>query len=223
MFSKFFTSINGLVKRFSVFLRSTGYAVLYFLLYVPCGGRKVFRKKCVDFAGITSGDRLLDICCGSGQFSSDIITNVPGVELVGIDISEEAIQNACQNKHLKTATFITGSAARLPFEKQRFDKCVISFGLHHLSPRERHKALTEMRRVLVSGGCLVVIDYNSPEKGIKRLIASIFAFTDQSREAYRMFVEKSLPSELEQAGFEIQGKNTACAGVIQMVKAVGEN
>ena len=59
----------------------------------------------------------------------------------------------------------------------------ISFGLHHTRKQERQKALTEVCRILAPKGTIYVIDYNLPERGVRRLAATAFAKLDDSEEA----------------------------------------
>ena len=39
------------------------------LFYLPCGGEASFRERCVKFASLTAGDRVLDVCCGTGELT----------------------------------------------------------------------------------------------------------------------------------------------------------
>ena len=66
-------------------------AVLDFLFYLPCGGETSFREKCVKFADLTTGDRVLDLCCGNGELTTVIAGQGLTGALVGVDISESVI------------------------------------------------------------------------------------------------------------------------------------
>lgn len=58
---------------------------------------------------------VLDIACGTGYGSDYLIKN--GAEsVIGVDISEEAIDYANNNYKNENLTFIIGDATKLPFE-----------------------------------------------------------------------------------------------------------
>ncbi len=195
-------------------------AVFNFLFYLPCGGETSFRERCVKFAGLVAKDRVLDLCCGTGELTT-VITSKGFVEhLVGVDISEPAIEIArLKTRHIPV-TFMTASADDLPFDSSQFDKCFISFGLHHMSRYERQKTLAEVHRTLTPKGNLFIIDYNLPGKGVRRLAAITFAKLDKSKEAYKMLKTGNLINEVKQAGFEIGRRGLTCQGMIQLLAAV---
>jgi len=210
---------NILRKAFEKCVKSYD-AVFNVLFYIPCGGEKSFRKKCVEFADLTAGDRILDLCCGTGELATLIESQGFAVNLVGVDISELAIEIAKTKAWHIPITFLRASAYDLPFESSRFDKCFISFGLHHMSRHKRQKTLAEVHRTLSPEGTLYVIDYNSPEKGVRRLVAIAFTKLDQSKEAYEILKRGSLMGEIKQAGFEIEKRVLTCQGIIQLLEAV---
>jgi len=196
------------------------YAVLNFLFYLPCGGETSFRERCVKSANLTAGDRVLDLCCGIGELTIAIAGQGLAVDLVGVDISEPAIEIASTKARHMPVTFLRASADDLPFKSSQFDKCFISFGLHHIPEQIRRKALIEIHQTLVPQGTLYVIDYNLPEKGLRRLAAIIFAKLDSSKEAFEMLKSRSLAREIKQAGFEIAERVLICQGIIQLLKVV---
>jgi len=85
--------------------------------------------------------------------------------------------------------------------------------------RDRNQ-LTEIRRILAPGGLLYVIDYNLPEKGVRRLVAMAFTKLDNSEEAYEMVKNGNLAREIKRAGFEIKRRDLTCQGKIQLLEGV---
>src|SRR4051812_24437671 len=61
--------------------------------YMPGRWEKVARAMAEHY-GIKPGDRILDVGCGKGYLLHDFTLVVPGVEVVGIDVSEYAIADA---------------------------------------------------------------------------------------------------------------------------------
>ena len=208
-----------LKKAFNICLKSYNFA-FNFIFYLPCGGEASFRKRCVKFAALTARDRILDLCCGTGELIAVIARQGSAGQLVGVDISESAIEIARTKAQHIPITYLRASADDLPFNSSQFDKSFISFGLHHMSKYERQKTLAEIHRTLAPKGTLYVIDYNLPEKGLRRLAAIIFTKLDGSKEAYKMLKNGSLIREIKQAGFEIEKRVLTCQGIIQLLKVV---
>jgi ubiquinone/menaquinone biosynthesis C-methylase UbiE len=98
------------------------------------------------------GKRVLDLGCGRGERSVDLLGR--GAYVDGIDISPvyvaQAEQAAREAGHdPERFTFVDGDAHELPYEDQTFDLVVGDGILHHL---DLDRALAEVHRVLVPGG-----------------------------------------------------------------------
>ena len=191
-----------------------------FLFYLPCGGETSFREKCVKFADLKNGDRVLDLCCGAGELTIAVARQGLTVELVGVDISEQAIETASTKARHMPVTFVRASVDDLPIKSPRFNKCFISLGLHHIPEQTRWKTLTEIHRALAPKGTLYVIDYNLSEKGLRRLAAITFIKLERSKEVFEMLKNGSMVRQIKQAGFEITGRDLICQGIVQLLKAV---
>ena len=208
-----------LKKAFNICVKCCDYA-FNFLFYLPCGGETSFRRRCVKFASLTARDWILDVCCGTGELTAVIAKQGCTGPVVGIDISESSLEIArIETRHIPV-TFLRASADDLPFDSSQFDRCFISFGLHHMPERERKRTLTEIHRILAPEGILYVIDYNLPERGLGRLAAIAFTKLDKSEEAYEMLKNRSLIREVKQAGFEIARRGLTCQGIIQLLEVV---
>ncbi|MCS6977093.1 MAG: class I SAM-dependent methyltransferase [Gemmatales bacterium] len=102
--------------------------------------------------------RLLDIGCGTGLFLAEVLVRCPGVEVVGLDLSEKMTAQAV--RRLRTwpdrAAIVRGDSGRLPFRNDSFDAVTCSHSFHHYPDQER--VVAEMHRVLRPGGRLLLID-----------------------------------------------------------------
>ncbi|MBN1613793.1 MAG: methyltransferase domain-containing protein [Deltaproteobacteria bacterium] len=193
-------------------------AVFDYLFYLPFGGEAAFRRTCMDFIPLTDGDALLELCCGVGEFTAVLARQKTAGRLVGVDISGPSIESAGRRLRYTKAGFLLASAADLPFSSGTFEKCVVSFGMHHMPMQERTKSLKEMHRILVREGKLYIFDYRLPENCIKKLAAIAYTHLDSSKEAYRMMISGSLFSEIEDAGFEIVRQGFTCYGIVQLLE-----
>jgi demethylmenaquinone methyltransferase/2-methoxy-6-polyprenyl-1,4-benzoquinol methylase len=163
---------------------------------------------------------VLDVCCGTGKLAVSIAAQGTVVDLIGIDISRPLIKTAQLNAWHTSSSYLIASAGDLPFKSSRFNKCIISFGLHHIPGEIRLRALKEVNRALAAGGNLYIFDYNLPERGLRRLAAVAFTRLDNKGEAFNMLQSGKLLREIEEAGFEITERALTYWGIIQLLKAV---
>lgn len=119
----------------------------------------------VEHYGIKSGDRVLDIGCGKGFLLYEMTQVVPGLEVVGIDISEYAIRNSKPEvrPHLQI-----GNANRLNFPDQSFDFALSLNTLHNLKNFDLFPALKEIERVALKK-YLVVESYRTEAEKVNLL------------------------------------------------------
>ena len=110
---------------------------------------------------VKPGSRILDIGCADGR-GGFYFTHVPGVTLVGFDISRKMVANAIARARRDgfnaRATFLVADATRPPFAPESFD-VVITFGvLHHLpDPRQ---STQDIQSLLSPGGVHLAFENN---------------------------------------------------------------
>jgi SAM-dependent methyltransferase len=106
-----------------------------------------------DVANITSGQRVLDVACGTGALTVAVAGRVsPGGTVLGLDANPEMLAVA-RRKH-PDIEWHDGYAEALPFADASFDAVVSQFGLMFCD--DRVASLCEMQRVLRPGGHLAV-------------------------------------------------------------------
>jgi ubiquinone/menaquinone biosynthesis C-methylase UbiE len=121
------------------------------------------RRFILDFSGMKAGDKVIDVCCGTG--AQVLEYGDRGIEAIGIDLDPNMIRAAARNQarnNLKNISFQLANAADLPFPDGCFDYATISLALHDKEKPLRYKIVVEMKRVVKPGGGLVFIDYNVP-------------------------------------------------------------
>jgi SAM-dependent methyltransferase len=104
----------------------------------------------IDFAGISAGEQVLDVGCGTGSLAFTLAQSPNVRNISAIDFSPIYIEHA---KHLNKdprVQFKVADACALPFEDGTFDHCASLLVLAFI-PRA-DLAVREMRRVTRLGG-----------------------------------------------------------------------
>jgi 2-polyprenyl-3-methyl-5-hydroxy-6-metoxy-1,4-benzoquinol methylase len=106
----------------------------------------------VKFARVQSGQRVLDVGCGTGVVA--ITAARRGAKVTGLDLTPELLEQARENSSIAglPVDWHEGDAEELPFEDASFDVVLSQFG-HIFAPRP-DVAIAEMLRVLKPGGTL---------------------------------------------------------------------
>jgi ubiquinone/menaquinone biosynthesis C-methylase UbiE len=104
-----------------------------------------------------AGGRVLDVATQEGYFVQMLMNNLQGyIEIVGIDINEQAIKTARDTIELEKIQFLVMNAEQLGFEDKSFDTVSISASFHHLV--NIRQVLAEMERVLKPEGNFIIVE-----------------------------------------------------------------
>lgn len=115
----------------------------------------------VDAAKIHSGDRVLDVACGTGVLAREALLSVgDGGYVAGLDANPGRL--AVAESLAPSIEWHAGVAESLPYDDDSFDAVVCQFGLMFF--QDRPAALREMLRVLVPGGRVAVVVWDSLER-----------------------------------------------------------
>jgi ubiquinone/menaquinone biosynthesis C-methylase UbiE len=104
----------------------------------------------LDWLKLPKGLRWLDVGCGNGAFTEEIIARCAPATVIAIDPSEEQLAFARTRTGAKTAKFQIDDAHRLSFGDATFDVAIMALVLAFLP--DAAKAVAEMARVVRSGG-----------------------------------------------------------------------
>jgi ubiquinone/menaquinone biosynthesis C-methylase UbiE len=111
---------------------------------------------------LSSGDRVLDVGCGTGDDVRMLAPLVgPDGHVIGIDASETMISVARDRSRASSlpVEFAVGEASKLDFSDNTFSACRCETVLMHLDG-EPARAIAEMARVTRVGGRVVVSDFH---------------------------------------------------------------
>lgn len=173
-----------------------GIAPKYDLLnhLLSMGIDKRWRKKAMKVVGAGCKDIVLDVACGTGDFSMEALKH--GVKkVIGADISENMLtvarEKVKERKLTEQLDFRYGDSENLEFPDNTFDAVTVAFGVRNFEHLE--KGLTEMYRVLKPGGKVVILEFSTPERFpmkqlyrfyFKRVLPWIGGIVSGNRKAY---------------------------------------
>jgi ubiquinone/menaquinone biosynthesis C-methylase UbiE len=128
---------------------------------VGLGSLSEIRALALHHAALSTGDKVLDVGCGTGTLALLAKERV-GAEgdVRGIDASPQMIERARKKAHDAGAdvTFEMAVIEQLPFPEGTFDAVLSTFMLHHLPDVVKSAGLREVARVLKPGGRLMAVD-----------------------------------------------------------------
>jgi len=109
-------------------------------------------------AEVASGEHVLDLACGTGELTRQILEATPGAQASGVDIAPAMVERA-RSKLLAhpQASVQRADAHDLPFGDGTFDVVVSASTFHYFT--HPHAVLEEVGRVLRPGGRLVLLDW----------------------------------------------------------------
>ncbi len=114
----------------------------------------------VFFAGLLGEmmpPQVLDVACGTGGFTEMLRGSLQSYgQIIGIDVREDAVAKANENRPDQSVRFEVMDAAEITFPNDTFDLVSCAFSLHHMP--DPQAVLAEMRRVLKPDGTLLIVE-----------------------------------------------------------------
>jgi demethylmenaquinone methyltransferase/2-methoxy-6-polyprenyl-1,4-benzoquinol methylase len=107
-------------------------------------------------AVVRRGDRVLDACCGTGDLA--VACARAGGRVTGLDFSPRMLERA--RRKATSIEWVESDLLALPYENGSFEVATVGFGVRNVADLER--ALAELRRVLVAGGRVGILEITTP-------------------------------------------------------------
>jgi ubiquinone/menaquinone biosynthesis C-methylase UbiE len=117
-----------------------------------------YGRRTVERLRLAAGERVLDVCCGSGA-SAIPAAEIVGADgaVVGVDLAENLLELArakARQRGVTNIQFQSGDLMHLPFEDGSFDTVVCVFGIFFVPDME--SGLRELKRVVRDGGRVAI-------------------------------------------------------------------
>lgn len=182
---------------------------------------------------------VLDLATGSGDVVFALADGLPtAVRLTGMDFCQPMLDEAVKKREASPRwagiEFRQGDGMALPLPDRAFDAVTISFGLRNMA--DRHKALSEMRRVLRPGGRLFVLEFSQPSwwfrpfyyAYLKLVLPVIAGVVTGDRSAYEYLCgsielfpgREGIAEEIRRAGFSSVRATPMTFGIVALHEAI---
>jgi demethylmenaquinone methyltransferase / 2-methoxy-6-polyprenyl-1,4-benzoquinol methylase len=122
-----------------------------------------WKRKGVEMAAMPARPVVLDLACGTGDFSKLVAARSPGAITIAADLTHGMLRLA-RSSGVREA--VCADAMSLPFADRAFDCVFIGYGLRNFPRLE--KAVAEIERVTRPGGLLVSLDFFLPRNPVLR-------------------------------------------------------
>jgi demethylmenaquinone methyltransferase/2-methoxy-6-polyprenyl-1,4-benzoquinol methylase len=124
-----------------------------------------WRRLAVRSLALTGGERVLDLCTGTGDLALEAARARPAArEVVGVDFAAAMLRvgrdKVARGGLARRVTLVRGDATRIPIESSAVDAITIGFGIRNVE--NVPLACGEMCRVLRPGGRLAILEFGIP-------------------------------------------------------------
>jgi demethylmenaquinone methyltransferase / 2-methoxy-6-polyprenyl-1,4-benzoquinol methylase len=135
-----------------------------------------WRKFAVRQIKFADNGRILDVATGTGDVALEIAARTPGsVTIVGVDFAREMVElgkeKIANSPYAGRISLGVAPCEAIPFPEGSFDSVTIAFGIRNVV--DRLQGLREMRRVLKTGGRVVILEFSTPRS---RLFKALYYF-----------------------------------------------
>jgi len=150
----------------------------WFNRLVSCGQDQRWRRAALERGDVRPGQRILDVCAGTGDLSMLCARRQGGAgSVIGLDMNAGMLRCA---RHKQQAArlpivWVQGDAEQLPAATGSVDRVVIGFSTRNLSRLDQ--GLREMVRVLRPGGRLIILETGYPSHPILRFGYQLYLLT----------------------------------------------
>jgi SAM-dependent methyltransferase len=158
----------------------------------------------IHFAGLTDGEKILDVGCGTGSLTFALVGAADLAEVAAIDYSPIFVEEANRRNADPRITIRQADACDLPFERGKFDRACALLVLHFVP--EAAQAIAEMRRVVRPGGVVAaaVWDHLGGMPGMRMMIDTVAALSEGGRQlrSHYCFQPMMEPGEMKRTFIE---------------------
>jgi len=150
----------------------------WFNRLASCGLDQRWRREALRRGGIAPGQRIVDLCTGTGDLALLCAQRQQGTgQVIGVDRNAAMLRYAQRKRSAASwcLAWLQADAEALPFPDASVDRVLIGFSTRNLSRLKT--GLAEMVRVLQPRGRLIVLETGYPAHPMLRIGYQVFLFT----------------------------------------------
>jgi demethylmenaquinone methyltransferase/2-methoxy-6-polyprenyl-1,4-benzoquinol methylase len=138
-----------------------------------------WKRSAVRMLKLAPGERILDVCGGTGDLAILAARAVgPSGRVIIYDINRDMIQagvhKVIDNEIEKRLGYIQGNAEAISFPDCHFDTAMVGFGIRNVTHMK--KGFEEMYRVLNPGGKMMCLEFSKPTWPVFRWLYDFYSF-----------------------------------------------
>ena len=142
----------------------------------------------VNHFDLSDKSSVLDVGCGKGFMLNDLVEELPGINVAGIDISSYAIENCIET--MKPFLQVA-DARKLPFPDNSFDIVISITTLHNLIRKDFIVAIKEIERVSKGKSFITLDAYRNEEERIAMEAWNLTALTVMRVNEWKEFFKET--------------------------------
>lgn len=138
----------------------------------------LWKRKAVKLMGLGPGDRVIDVCGGTGDLAILAARRVgPSGRVVVVDFNPDMMQvgkeKFARDDAGKRIEFVEGDAQAIEFPDASFNAAMVGFGIRNVPHMDR--GFSEMARVLAPGGVLMCLEFSQPKNAVFRALYDFYS------------------------------------------------
>jgi ubiquinone/menaquinone biosynthesis C-methylase UbiE len=205
-------------QRISFFERFAPYYDLALDL-LTIGQYAEFQKRAIRVLAPGKGEKILDLCSGTGRAASWMVAAVgESGRVIGLDIAENMVSMAKKRYGVKkNLVFLRKDVTERLGYQDYFDGIFTSFAVHEISEGKRLDALSYSYLALKKKGRMVIADFNPQVSGAGKAVLFLF-FKLFEKENFNFFSFEQ-NDILKKVGFKETETFPVMAGMFQITLA----
>ncbi len=192
---------------------ATAYDAVNTVIFLPSGGSERLRRLLVETLNVRAGHRVLELGCGTGQVTAQLVA--AGADVVAVDRLSAMLARA--RKRAPGATFIEGDAIEAEVGSG-YDRAVLSFVLHSFEAAERIRLLRRAAAALAPGGLIGVLDWSLPPGPVRAALWRRFLTAlEPAAPSVQQLLAGTLEADIPASGLHIASRRLVAGGRAQVL------
>lgn len=176
-------------------------------IFLPSGGSRRLRRRFVDALGIEPGDSVLELGCGTGQVTVELVA--AGAVVVAVDALPDML--AAARRRAPTASFIHDDALEAD-AGDGYDHVVIAFVLHNFDATGRADLLRRAGEALGPNGRIGVLDWAEPTGRARAALWRRFLAALEPAPTVTEVLDGAFIADAEAAGLAVDQRHRVAGG-----------